>query len=98
MKRRFRAPGRVRPSEAPRTREAILADYHHAHTVVRQVIDAAAAVDINRATLPNPFLRIVRMKVCTALLVLAAHDRRHLWQAEQIRTAPDFPPPIARSL
>jgi hypothetical protein len=97
VKRRFRAPGRVRPAAAQRSREAILADYHHAHTVLRQVIAAAADVDINRATLPNPFLRIVRLRVSTALMVLAAHDRRHLWQAEQVRTAPGFPAPAARS-
>jgi hypothetical protein len=65
--------------------------------VLRQVIAAAADVDINRATLPNPFLRIVRLRVSTALMVLAAHDRRHLWQAEQVRTAPGFPAPAARS-
>jgi hypothetical protein len=63
---------------------------------VRQMIAAAADVDINRATLPNPFLGIVRMRVSTALLVIPAHDRRHLWQAEQVWKAPGFPGPAAR--
>jgi DinB family protein len=98
VKRRFSAPGRVRPAAATRSREEILGAYHHAHTLVRRLIADAAEVDINRTTFPNPFIRIIRMRVATALLVLAAHDRRHLWQAEQVRTAPGFPAPLARSL
>ena len=80
-----------------RSREEILGAYHDAHTFVRRLIASAAEVDINRATFPNPFLRIIRMRVSTALLTLAAHDRRHLWQAEQVRMAPGFPAPVARA-
>jgi hypothetical protein len=97
VKRRFRAPGSVQPAPASRSREEILGAYHDAHTIVRRLIASAAEVDINRATLPNPFLRMIRMRVSTALLVLAAHDRRHLWQAEQVRMAPGFPAPVART-
>ena len=91
VKRRFRAPGSVQPAPASRSREEILGAYHDAHTLVRRLIASAAEVDVNRATLPNPFLSIIRMRVSTGLLVLAAHDRRHLWQAEQVRMAPGFP-------
>ncbi len=97
VKRRLRAPGRVQPAPASRSREEILGAYHDAHTSVRRLIASAAEVDINRATFPNPFLRIIRMRVSTALLTLAAHDRRHLWQAEQVRMAPGFPAPVART-
>ena len=98
VRRRFSAPGRVKPATATRSREEILAAYHQAHAVVRRAISSAAGVDINRATFPNPFLKILRVRVSTALLVVAAHDRRHLWQAEQVRTAPGFPAPLARTL
>ena len=57
VKRRFRAPGRVQPAPASRSREEILGAYHDAHTSVRRLIAGAADVDINRATFPNPFLR-----------------------------------------
>jgi hypothetical protein len=92
---RLSAPARVQPPTASKSRQDILAAYHQAHTAVRQLIDRAADVDINRATFPNPFVRIIRMRVSTALLALAAHDRRHLWQAEQVRQAPGFPAPLA---
>jgi hypothetical protein len=97
VKLRLSAPGRVLPAAATKSREEILGAYHHAHTVVRRLIADAAEVDVN-TTFPNPFLRFIRMRISTALLVLAAHDRRHLWQAEQVRKAPGFPAPLARSL
>jgi hypothetical protein len=36
--------------------------------------------------------------IATGLFVIAAHDRRHLWQAEQVRQAPGFrgPPSTVR--
>ncbi|MEX2663206.1 MAG: hypothetical protein WD227_14850 [Vicinamibacterales bacterium] len=39
---------------------------------------------MNRATFQNPFIPVIRMRVSTGLHVVAAHDRRHLWQAEQV--------------
>jgi hypothetical protein len=58
---------------------------------VKQVARDAATIDANRATYPNPFLKVLPFKVATGLYVLPAHERRHLWQAEQVRRRPDFP-------
>jgi hypothetical protein len=34
---------------------------------------------------------LVNFTVATGLLVITAHNRRHLWQAEQILKRQDFP-------
>jgi hypothetical protein len=34
---------------------------------------------------------MVRMRLSTALLVIPAHDRRHLWQTRQVAQHPGFP-------
>lgn len=83
VKRRSSAPGKIKPRSA-RTREQILGAYRAAHDEIRRLIDQAAATDANRATFPNPFLSIVRVKVSSAFSIIAAQDRRHLWQAEQV--------------
>jgi hypothetical protein len=44
-------------------------------------------LDLNRLRFRNPFIGLLRYSVATALLVIGAHDRRHLWQAEQVRAA-----------
>jgi hypothetical protein len=90
VRRRMTAPSASRPGVA-RPREDILREYHAAHDIVRGLIVDCSDLDVNRATFRNPYLRLVWFRVSTGLCVIAAHDRRHLWQAEQIRLAPGFP-------
>src|SRR5688572_13260109 len=61
VKRRVRAPGKVRPG-SQLTRDEILRRYHTAHEDVKRVIQDAATIDANRATFPNPFLKIIDRK------------------------------------
>ena len=82
-KRRTRAPAKITPRPA-RPRDEILSEYRAAHDRIRELLRAAATLDTNRATFVNPFIGFVRVKVATGFLVISAHDRRHLWQAEQV--------------
>ena len=90
VKRRTRAPGKIRPASG-HSREEILRRYHQAHELVRETIRDSATIDANRATFANPFIGLVRVTVATGLQVIAAHDRRHLWQAKEVVARPDFP-------
>jgi hypothetical protein len=36
---------------------------------------------------PNRFIPAVKMRLATVLLIVPAHDRRHLYQARQVRKA-----------
>ena len=83
VKRRTSAPKKIKPL-ALTSRAQILDAYHGAHDEIRRLIADAAAIDVNRATFRNPFIGLVRVKVSTGFNVIAAHDRRHLWQAEQV--------------
>lgn len=49
-----------------------------------------AAVHNLATTFKSPFGPI-RPRIATGLLVIAAHDRRHLWQARQVMLADGFP-------
>jgi len=89
--RRWRAPEKVQPRPR-RSREQIMEAYRHAHDDFRQVVADCAQLDVNRATFPNPFFSLVRVKVSTGLHVVPAHDRRHLWQAEQVEKEIRQPP------
>ena len=90
VRMRGRAPSQVRP-RAGLSRAEILGRYHEAHRRVVETIREAAGVDPNRAMFPNPFFRLVRVSVATGMQVIAAHDRRHLWQARQVLANPGFP-------
>ncbi len=86
VKRRTSAPGKITP-QATRSRAEIMAAYRAAHDRIRELLVQAAVVDANRATFKNPFIGFVRMKASSAFHVIAAHDRRHLWQAQQVVAA-----------
>jgi len=88
--RRFRAPDKGKPAST-KDRQAILNDYRAGHALARQLIADAASIDANRARFKNPFVPLVRFSIATGLFVIAAHDRRHLWQGEQVKLAPGFP-------
>ena len=89
--RRLRAPRKGKPAPI-KERQIILEGYRAGHDLTRQLIADAATIDANRARFKNPFVPLIRFSIVTGLFVIAAHDRRHLWQAEQIRQAPGFPP------
>jgi hypothetical protein len=83
---RTSAPGTIKPRPVT-SRDTILRAYHEAHDEVRRLIADAATIDTNRATFRNPFLPLINVRVSTGFNVIAAHDRRHLWQAEQVERA-----------
>jgi hypothetical protein len=90
VKRRMRAPRKGKPLPM-KERRAILDAYRAGHDLIRGLIADARDIDVNRARFPNPFVPLIRFSVATGLFVIAAHDRRHLWQAEQVKQAPGFP-------
>ena len=88
--RRLRTPRKGKPGPA-KERGVILEGYRAGHDLTRQLIADAATIDANGSRFKNPFLPLVRFSIATGLFVIAAHDRRHLWQAEQVKHAPGFP-------
>ena len=50
-----------------------------------------AAVRTRMPALPAMAQKLIRMPLGARFALLAAHDRRHLWQAEQVRRHSDFP-------
>jgi len=88
-KRRMKAPKQVVPASSLPVAQA-LKGFVASHAGYRELVDLASRVDANRVIVRNPFLPIIRMKLSTVLLVLPAHDRRHLWQARQATLTPGF--------
>jgi hypothetical protein len=60
---------------------AFLASREGVHTFIRRYAD----IDLAGVRFPNPFVRGLRFSLATGLHVIAAHERRHLWQAWRVR-------------
>jgi hypothetical protein len=79
-----KAPRAIRPRTAPALVDAI-ASFLASQDEVRAFLRTYAEIDLMGVRFPNPFIRGVRFSLATGLHVIAAHERRHLWQAWRVR-------------
>jgi hypothetical protein len=88
VKARFRmkAPRIIRPRAGPSLADAF-GRFLASQNDVRAFLRTYADLDLTGVRFPNPFVRGVRFSLATGLHVIAAHDRRHLWQAGRVRHA-----------
>ena len=80
------APRMIRPRPAPPF-AAAYADFQATHSDAVAFLRANADLDLAHVGFANPFVRGVRFSLATGLHVIAAHERRHLWQAWRVRKA-----------
>jgi hypothetical protein len=84
--RKRKAPRKIRPRVSPPLADAMekfLASMVDVHAFLHRYGD----IDLNGVRFPNPFVRGIRFSLATGLNVIAAHNRRHLWQAWRVRQA-----------
>jgi len=83
------APQQIRPRPSPPladARDQFLASQREVVTFLETYAD----IDLAGVAFPNPFVRGVRFSLATGLHVIAAHARRHLWQAWRVRGAAEL--------
>ncbi len=83
---KLKAPEEIIPASR-KAAEEVLAALTASHEGIRRVIDLSTGMDLNEITFVNPFARLLRPRLGTGLQILMAHERRHLWQASNIRQA-----------
>jgi hypothetical protein len=88
VKPRFtmKAPKKIVPRESPALADAA-AQFLASQDDVRAFLRKYADIDLAGVRFVNPFIRGVRFSLATGLHVTAAHERRHLWQAWNVRRA-----------
>ena len=81
---RARAPRKIAPALRVSLDEA-KESYFASHNLLREFVNTNADLDLTHIHFPNPFIRGVKFGVGSGLHIIAAHERRHLWQAWNIR-------------
>jgi hypothetical protein len=79
-----KAPQKIRPRTQPPLADAFdafIASHHDARAFQQRFMN----IDLARTRFPNPFIPGVRFSLATGLNVIVAHERRHLWQAWNVR-------------
>jgi hypothetical protein len=86
VRTKAKAPKKIRPRVSPSLHDAA-ARFLESQNEIRAFILQYHGIDLAGTTFPNPFIKGVRFSLATGLHVLAAHERRHLWQAWRVREA-----------
>jgi DinB superfamily len=94
-KKKFSAPKQFLPP-ADIDMDATLAEFRRIEGELKRLTREAdglhlARVKVEMRVLPAMLRAFVKMPLGGQLLLTTTHDRRHLWQAEQIRNDPAFP-------
>ena len=87
---KLKAPRVIRPRSSPALADSF-AKFMASQTDVRKFFAKNADLDLASIRFPNPFVRGIRFSLATGLHVIAAHDRRHLLQAWQVRRGLEAP-------
>jgi hypothetical protein len=84
VKRKMRTPRAIRPRQSPPLGDAF-EQFIASQEEVRVFLRTYADIDLASVRFPNPFIRGVRFSLATGLHVIPAHERRHLWQAREVK-------------
>lgn len=83
---KLRTNRKIAPRASPPLADS-LAAFLASQDEVRRFVDAIADLDLARTRFANPFIPGLRWSLATGIHVIPAHDRRHLWQAWNVRRA-----------
>jgi hypothetical protein len=88
---KMKAPKSIRPRQGPSLEDAVR-QFFASQNEVRAFLHRFANIDLAGVRFPNPFVRGLRFSIATGLHVIAAHERRHLWQAWRVRQGAERAP------
>jgi hypothetical protein len=89
-RRRMRASRKIVPQPVE-TGARLASEFDAMHRALIERIRKAASLDLSRVMVRSPLMRLLRMPLGTCFAFLLAHERRHLWQARQVRQELRFP-------
>lgn len=90
VKRKFKAPKDYVPPPDLDI-DATMNEFRRVQNTLADLMRQADGLDLARVKIPFLSIRWIKMQLGARLNLLTAHDRRHLWQAEQVRARPDLP-------
>ena len=91
---KFKAPRKIRPLAVQP--EKVDAELHDRHAEGVSLLTESVHLDFNRIRFTNPFFPVLHFTIAAGFLILAAHGRRHLLQAQRVTEMQGFPTNTSR--
>lgn len=88
---RQRSPKRFRPPAESLEPTEIRAIVEATARTWDQCLTESAGLDLTRVKVRSPAVPLVRFRLGALFAIIAAHERRHLWQAREVCGRPGFP-------
>jgi hypothetical protein len=82
IRQRVKTAARFVPRSV-RTKADAFGEFATLQSKLTEVLNTARDIDLARVKVISPFDKRVRYNLYSAFRILVAHERRHLWQAEQ---------------
>ena len=83
---KVKAPKKFSPQPGHYEQDELLARWVYIHERLLSLADGNADLDWKRTRVSSPVSERIRISALGVFAIIGAHDRRHLWQAEQIRS------------
>ncbi|MCG3162863.1 MAG: hypothetical protein JMDDDDMK_04221 [Acidobacteria bacterium] len=90
VRMKFKAPRRFRPP-ADMPMNQVLSQFVAFQDRLLDLIRDANGVDLGRPKIQSPGTKLIKLTLGQSFGLMTAHERRHLWQARQIKDDPNFP-------
>jgi len=91
VKRRMTTFPVFQPVAARHDATLLIPEFRVVRNELRERLTRAEEIDWGRAKVVSPASRFFRLPFGAYVAFLLAHDRRHLWQARELRNHPGFP-------
>jgi hypothetical protein len=86
---KIKAPTSFQPAQ--RSRSEIMAAFRAYQVQFVDRLRQASGLDLRRAKVYSPAYTWIKMSLNSGFALMAAHERRHLWQAQRVIAASGFP-------
>lgn len=79
------------PTGVVHTSDRVLPDFLKLRDQLAERVRRADGLDLKRVRTVSPVSSLLRLPLGAYFWFVIAHDRRHLWQAHQVRAQPEYP-------
>jgi DinB superfamily len=91
-KKRYKTPSKFAPEPSERFEvERVLEEFRAAGTRWEQCLRDANGLDLARVKVRSPAVPLLRFQLGVLFAIQSAHEKRHLRQAERVKTTVGFP-------
>lgn len=90
VKLKFKAPKIFKP-RPDQSLEVVAREFFTTQNELLRLIKEANGINLARVKISSPVTRLIKLSLGQAFGLIATHERRHLWQARQVKGDPMFP-------